>query len=435
MSTTQSVPGPACRFLSLLPSAVVCSPGGGTRFLGRARESQPGPVGGFQRKSVFMRRLVGLGWLGLAAAPLMGCPFAGCAAPGTVGGPSAVASGGGGSQAGQGGNGGASSEVVVIKLDGSAGGAVGSGGSTSEGAPPSPDANCGSVTSTATRQPADMLLVLDRSSSMNYSTSNDSTCGRNTSNCTPRWPALTAAVNTTLSSTADTIQWGLKLFTSPTGGQCAVDSGVEVPVAATSVTAIEAQIAATSPSNNTPTAQAIAAATAYLATLTDPNAKYILLATDGEPNCAPGQSSGTTNVQGTIDAIAAAKAAGFSVYVVGIGPSVGNLDNFAAAGGTGNYYPATSPQALTDAFASISKLVATCVFTSPNPPPDPNNVAVYLNKSLVAKDDGNGWSFGSDPQTIVLNGSACDAAMSGAGSSVQILFGCPGGPAPPPVIP
>jgi len=114
---------------------------------------------------------------------------------------------------------------------------------------------------------------------------------------------------------------------------------------------------------------------------------------------------------------------------------VGNLDNFAQAGGTGSYYPATSPEALTDAFASISKLVGTCTFTSAAPPPDEKNVAVYLNKNLVPKDDDSGWSFGSDSQTITLHGSACDEAMSASGSSVQILFGCPGGPPPPPFIP
>ena len=52
----------------------------------------------------------------------------------------------------------------------------------------------------------------------------------------------------------------------------------------------------------------------------DQNTKYILLATDGEPNCASGGSS-TPNVPATVDAIAAAKAAGFPVYVIGVGPS------------------------------------------------------------------------------------------------------------------
>jgi hypothetical protein len=199
------------------------------------------------------------------------------------------------------------------------------------------------------------------------------------------------------------------------------------------VSAIQSIIPSTQPGGNTPTAQAIQAATAYLKTVNDQNTKYILLATDGEPNCASSGDS-NPNVQATVTAIAAAKAAGFLVYVIGIGPSVGNLDNFAAAGGTTNYLPATSPQALTDAFTSISKAVTTCNFNLTQAPPDVNNVAVYLDKSLVAKDSANGWSLGANSLTIVLNGSTCDKIPSGAATQVQVLFGCPG-ISPPLLIP
>ena len=385
---------------------------------------------------------LGCGLVAASLGPVLGFGSA-CTERGTIGDP--VAQGGsstvpdngaGGDSQGSGGNGGESpaTTAVTIKLDGSV---IPDSRELEDTTPPPPtaDANCGSVTSTATRQPADVLLVLDRSGSMEWSTDSDQNCRAGATDCTSRWPALTSAVTTTLGNTADTIHWGLKLYSSPGGSSCSVNAGVEVPIAATSVPDIETEIDRANPSNNTPTAQAIEAATAYLGTLDDPNDKYILLATDGEPNCAPGERSNSQNVQGTLDAIAAAQAAGFPVYVIGIGPSVGNLDNFAEAGGTGNYYPATSPEALTDAFASISKLVATCTFTSDEPPPDEDNVAVYLNKSLVPQDDANGWSFGADTQTIILHGSACDEAMSGSGSSVQILFGCPGGPPPPQFIP
>ena len=392
-----------------------------------------------------MRSLVlGFGLAIAIIASLLGAG-SGCTDPGSVGNPSVQGAGGsvghggaGGGSPGGGGSGGATSadeSAVTIKLDAAVVGVPDLAEDTTP-PPPNEDVNCGSMTSTAKRQPADVLLVLDRSSSMQWSTADDENCSRNATDCTARWPALTTAVSTTLTNTSDTIHWGLKLYTSPNGSACTVNSGVEVPIAATAVPDIEAQIARTSPSNYTPTAQAIEAATAYLQTVDDPNDKYILLATDGEPNCAPGQRSTITeNVQGTVDALAAAKAAGFPVYVIGIGPSVGNLDNFAQAGGTNNYYPATSPEALTEAFASISKLVATCTFTSEEPPPDPNNVAVYLNKQLVPKDDADGWSFGSDSQTINLNGAACEEAMAASGSQVQILFGCPGGPPPPQFIP
>ena len=357
---------------------------------------------------------------------------------------------------GNGGGGGVGGPVVInpTPIGSGQGASTGSGASSGSGssggtgtsATPTGDVNCGSTISSTSHEPADVLLVLDRSGSMNYSIAADCYCSRqaagssgtvcpNTSNCTTRWPALTTAVNATLTS-ATSIHWGLKLFTSPGSNECGVNRGVEVGIGDNSAGAIQSQIAGVSPSNATPTAAAITAATNYLKTVTDPNNKVILLATDGEPNCANG-SANTTDVQGTVKAIAAAKSAGFLVYVIGIGPSVGNLDSFASAGGTGKYYPATSSADLASALESIKKSVTTCTFTSPTAPPDPNNVAVYLDKNLVPKDDNNGWSFGANNQTFVLNGSTCAKITSGAASNVQILFGCPlvPGDTPPPPPP
>jgi hypothetical protein len=242
-------------------------------------------------------------------------------------------------------------------------------------------------------------------------------------------------VDATLTSTAGSISWGLKLYSS-TGNACGVNPGVEVDISTSSVPTIQTRITAVTPGGNTPTEQAIEAATTYLKTVSDQNTKYILLATDGEPNCLPNdKNNADPNVQGTVDAITAAKNAGFLVYVIGIGPSVGNLDNFAVAGGTGHYFPATSPQALSDAFASISVAVTTCTFALNQAPPDANNIAVYVDKNLVEKDPANGWSYGANSLTVVLNGTTCDKITSGAATQVQVLFGCAGSPPPPSTIP
>lgn len=303
--------------------------------------------------------------------------------------------------------------------------------------------NCGTTVMTVSQAPTDVLLLLDRSGSMVASISEDCCCDlacrqasgfslcSDTSSCTARWPALTSAVLDAMSK-SPAIDWGLKLFTSPVGtGSCTVADGVEVAVGPGSAAAVQSQIAQVSPGNSTPTAHAITVATTYLAGVADLNPKAILLATDGEPNCQGG-SPDVSDLTGTITAIQAATAAGFEVYVVGIGPYSENLDSFARAGATDHAYSATSAGALESALASISEAVGNCAFAMAEVPPDPAALAVYLDGSLLPEDPSSGWTLGVNDQTIVLNGSACVTA--GAASKVQVLFGCPG-TSPPPVLP
>jgi hypothetical protein len=353
---------------------------------------------------------------------------------------------GAGGVAGTGGTLGSGGTVLVDGALGSggtagAGGALASGGARGTGGVSGSSGTatgCSVTQVTATPAPTDMLLLLDRSGSMNYSIAEDCYCDpglatggtvaacADLSVCTTRWSGLSFAVKTTLENTPD-IQWGLKLFSTPGGTSCAVNSGVEVQVAAGSAGAITSQVDGVAPANNTPTAAAVTAATAYLKTVADGNNKVILLATDGEPNCKPGGSSSSPDVEGTTTAIRAAAKAGFLVYVVGIGPSVGNLDNFAVAGGTGSYYPAMSPAALATALTSIAKAAATCTFTTAQSPPDPNAVAVYLDGVLVPQSASSGWTYGADTRSIVLTGSYCGRVMDKPTSTVQVEYGCPSG--------
>jgi hypothetical protein len=210
---------------------------------------------------------------------------------------------------------------------------------------------------------------------------------------------------------------------------------MEVPIGSNTADAVKTQIQNATTSLSTPTSAALKAATAYLKTLTDANPKFILLATDGEPNCGGNPANiNTTDVPGASSAAAAAYADGFPVYVIGIGPNLSNLTQLAKSGGTGDYYPVSSPKQLADAFAAISQQVASCTFTLSTTPPDPNNIAVYLDKNLVKQDSADGWSFGGGSQSIVLNGATCAKVTSGTASSVEVLFGCPG-VAPPQFIP
>lgn len=312
------------------------------------------------------------------------------------------------------------------------GGAWGSPGDCSSG-----------VVLAAKDRPADVLLVLDRSGSMTYNIDDECSCDptanplvvcSNLQNCITRWASLGAAVDATLLATPD-LHWGLKLFPSAEGGPCAVSSTMEVPVGATAARTIEARIASTAPAGETPTALAVSTATAYLQAKTDPGTKMILLATDGKPNCGGAPPSVyEDDVAGSVDAVAAAYAAGFLVYVVGIGTgaSAANLDAYAQAGGTRRHYPAESFDALTKALASIGK-AASCTFTLTQRPPDRQNVALYVDNALVRPDATDGWSFGADAQTVQLHGKFCEQVLAKASSTVAALFTC--GQPPPSALP
>ena len=307
------------------------------------------------------------------------------------------------------------------------------------------DANCGITTSATIRQAVDVLLVLDRSSSMDYSITADCYCTTNTTNpgnlctdttnCTRRWNSVKPAVQKTLSSTKY-VNWGLKFFPSDPTSNCGVTSTMEVPIASDTSATIQTQIDSAKPSLGTPTAAALSAATAYLKTVTDTNNKVILVATDGQPNCGGTPANiNTVDMTGAFVAATAANAAGFPVYVVGIGPNLDNLTELAAAGGTKDYYPVSSPQQLADALTAIGNKVGSCSFKAYDMPPDPNNFAVYVNKQKVDQGAADGWTYDASSQSIVLTGSNCDDVNAGKDTTVQILFGCPGGPPFPSSLP
>ncbi len=323
-------------------------------------------------------------------------------------------------------------------------------GAGGAGVPTSNAGSCGSTTMSTTRALADVLIVLDRTDSMKWSLTSDQECGGSTdprggrgqptTSCTSRMSAVVPAVGQVVDLNPG-INWGLEFFLSPGASTtCVVDAQPQVGIGSPNAAAdIKAQLANYSTDLSTPTATALTVATNYLKTVSDGNDKAILLATDGEPNCAAGARDwGTSDMAGATAAAKAAYEAGFPVYVIGIGPSVTNLTQLAQAGGTNDYYPATSPEQLNAALSSVAKVVsATCTFKGAGTPPDKNLVYVYVDKKLVGQSSSNGWVFDAGDAsgaTITLTGKTCDDMMAGVTSEVQIVFGCPDVP-PLQVIP
>jgi len=308
------------------------------------------------------------------------------------------------------------------------GGGSGAGGTGSGNLGPGPDAPvCGMTTFGLDKIPPDLLVVLDKSGSMNQAVGTQQTS---------KWDDMTAAINQVVGQTETTIRWGLKYF--PNDEVCTVTDGTSVPIAAMNAAMIGTSIQATTAAGRTPTRVAVQSGASYLASLAEPNPKYILLATDGQPNCLdPGAGMSTPDEAGSIQAVAAAAAMGIPTFVIGIATTGDvadlTLSQMATAGmrprtGDPKYYPVSNKDDLVATLTMIGGQIASCTFGLGSRPPDPTNIAVTADGARIMKDSShsNGWDYGTGQTSIQLFGTWCDKAKAGTIKDVKAIFGCPG---------
>jgi len=329
---------------------------------------------------------------------------------------------------------------------------------------------CGTTTVQAQHETANILLVIDKSGSMTDQPDGFSV---------DKWDALKSALGTALDHTASQINYGLALFPYSSDHQiplecdtgcCDVADGeaaVNVPIEAgqSGVDKIKAALDATSPGGGTPTAAALKSALAYFQDPSNQLAgkKFVLLATDGGPNCnidsqcdeahctpnLDGQcpSGNCCSVNGqyclddgaVVDQIKALKAIGVSTFVVGI-PGTEQyamyLNQFADAGGVTSpsappsYYAVSAKggvQGLVDVFTGITThLVRDCDVGLETAPTNLDLVNVAVDCKVVPYADGAGWAVtGDDMKTLSLMGDACHAIQTSGAERVDVVYGCP----------
>jgi hypothetical protein len=221
------------------------------------------------------------------------------------------------------------------------------------------------------------------------------------------------------------------------------------------------------PNGATPTAAAISGLSSELEGLD--GATYLVLITDGAPNCnvdATCDADGCTlNIEGaslgraqctpsfnccdpanagpdaggncvdgdaTEHEVARLASHGIPTYVVGMpgaAPYASVLNRLAVAGGTArtedtSYYAVNDESELETALYAIGTGVAiSCTIDLDAPPDDPSRVNVYFDGEVVPADPDNGWSWDGDTR-IQVNGDACARLESGDVIDARAVFGC-----------
>jgi hypothetical protein len=271
---------------------------------------------------------------------------------------------------------------------------------------------------TLTTTPVDVLFVVDRSGSMNQLTPDRVT----------RWNALVSATRAVLPSLDTSLYMGLVIYPDPDG--CATPSAPQVPVVQPAASVISSYLAVRTPPNTalTPTFQALQTAEFYLRSTASPRRRFVVLATDGAPNCG-----------GSVPQVVAQIARLRSVYNVDtfvLGIPGGDLTLYpslnlmAQAGGRARsglaqFYEAGSTAQLESALRAITAATANCTYVLSTAPARPTLTVVQFDGRVVPMSATEGWSFTDTSYRVIrFNGAACRQLNEGAVRSVAASFNC-----------
>jgi hypothetical protein len=348
-------------------------------------------------------------------------------------------------------------------------GLVGSAGGEESGAG---GAGCGSTKVAADPPIVNVLLVVDKSLSMS---------GKPSGFDSDKWTTLRGALEATFEQTQDRVSYGLELYPysgtsgGALSGTCQMPPGdaVVVPIQAGGDAAplILDALEDNPPDGDTPTAAALARALDYYtkgAGKALRGDKYVLLATDGGPNCNAELSCGaetcTVNMDGkcpsavgnccdveggaescldqdeSVAGVRALARAGIKTIVVGIPGTEAYADTLnALAAESGVENPSAPPAyfavsaksgaaGLTDTLTRITTgLVTSCRLLLEEVPPVLNDVYVVIDGVQVERGGDDGWVYDHDvsPPAVVIQGATCDKLETDGAEYINITYGCP----------
>lgn len=353
--------------------------------------------------------------------------------------------------------------------------------------------DCGAQQATATTVGVSVLLVLDKSGSMGRSPEGNAG--------TSLWQAMRTALRTTLEEATEHVRFGLDLYPRSEDGPigldcapncCAMPESEELLVGVASGSAVRrkivAELDASQPGGGTPTAAALERAYHYFAEGEGrelDGERFVLLATDGGPNCDEGLAcdadsctlnidgqcpiagnccaanrEGCLDTDGTLEQLARLQELGVDTFVIGLAGTeqyAEQLNEFAVRGGraragTDKYYrveASGSTEGLIAVFSEITtKLIRSCDVKLESATSSANFMNVAVDCELiggaagplggggeggaggelpVASPQESSWWLDSSttPSVVRLQGKICERIRSDGAERIDVVQGCP----------
>jgi hypothetical protein len=296
--------------------------------------------------------------------------------------------------------------------------------------------DCGGFVFEIEAVPPNLLVLLDRSGSMDGSVSGTSD---------NRWEVAKQAVGQVTSAFNTSIRFGLATYSACLSGGCSAGT-IEVPIADDNALSINQFLSNTvgqgssngqaldgqgrvqylcdSGDPETSTGKSLAAFVGEASLLDPERQNAILLITDGSESgeCIDNSIDGPAGAASLF-----AQNPPVRTFAVGfVGANEGELAQIATAGGTDQSYFANDPTMLQEALDQIAASVASCTFSLDQVPPDAAEIYVFFDKDPmgVPNDMGDGWTYDEATNSVTFHGASCEAIQSATVTDIDIVFGC-----------